>query len=194
MNGLAGSVARRVVRAPWVVIAGWVALGALATLQAPRVVTALTAESNTPEATESARASRIVERRFAHPLDDVPIVTLETAAPLDSGTPAAVLDSLTAAIARQPYARRVVSWRTTGDSTLIRRDHRGTALLVQPAPTAGDATEVAERLRPLVHRTLRELGVDTTHYVVRVTGAGALDADLRAVSEEDSRKSELRLA
>jgi RND superfamily putative drug exporter len=187
-------VARAVVRLRWAIIAVWTAAGLLATLRAPNAAGALGAASAAPPGTESARGDALLDARFARPPSEVLAVTLESPLPVDAPPAAAVLDSVVATLGRQRYAGRVVTWRS-GDSTLLRADRRATAIFLPVEPPRGvDADELVEPARAAIHATLASIGADTARYRVHVTGSAALDEDLRVVSEEDSRRSELRLA
>jgi RND superfamily putative drug exporter len=190
-----GPLARGVVRYRWLVIAVWAILGLLATREARYVASRLTARSNAPEASESARTDSLLRTRFPKPISDVFAVTLESPVPLDSAGPARLADSLIAGFERQPWVDRVVSWRSTGDSSFLRADHRGTALfVVLRADGADTAMGLVAPARVVTAAVLRGFGAEAAGYQVHVTGEKALDADLRTVSEHASKAAELRLA
>jgi RND superfamily putative drug exporter len=187
-------LAQVAVRRPWAVICFWAAVGLLASVEAPTAVERLTAEDDAPEGSESAAADSLLRTRFASPLSDVLVVTLETPAPLDSTGPGQVLDSLIAGFAARPWVDRVISWRSTDDSSFVRADRRGTVLFVALTGTAADtALSLVAPARAIARRVFTALSADSS-YRVLVTGEIALNADLRTVSERASRESEIRLA
>jgi len=121
------------------------------------------------------------------------VVVIEAPRPLDSTAEGAVLDSLIATLARAPWADRVVSWRSTGDSTFLRGDRRGTVVFVPLGRNAAkDSQILVEPARALVRESLSRLGAPG--WTALVTGEPALDSDLRVLSAESTRASELRLA
>ena len=176
-------------------LALWIFAAGAASWLAPGVVTALNARGSAPGDTESARADSLINARFADPAGDVLAVTMAAAAPFDTGAAARVADSLIAELARAPWVRRVDQWRNPGSAPLITRDHRTTALFVHFAPPKGtDAVDVVPVARALVARSLARNGAAAAGVRAWVTGEAPLDADLRDVSERDSRNAELRLA
>ena len=187
--------ARGVIRFRWAVIALWVVVGLLASWEARHVVSRLTARSDSPAGSESAETDRLLRTRFARPFNDVLAVTLEAPLPLDSAGPGRVLDSLIAGFGQQPWVNRVVSWRSTEDSSFLRPDHRGTVIFVVLDPAGADtAIGLVEPARLVTRRVLGNLGVNATGYRALVTGEKALAADLRVVSAHASKAAELRLA
>ena len=187
--------ARGVIRFRWAVIALWSIIGLLATPEARHVASRLNARRGSLEHSESAEADRLLRTRFARPFNDVLAVTLEAPQPLDSAAPGRVLDSLIAGFSRQPWVDRVVSWRSTEDSSFLRPDHLGTVVFVVLDPAGADtAIGLVEPARVVTRRVLGDLGVNAAGYRALVTGEEALAADLRVVSERASRTAELRLA
>ena len=178
-----------------IALAVWIIAAIAASWLAPGVVSALNAHGGAPEDAESARADALVDARFADPAGDVLAVTLESAAPLDSGAVARVFDSLVADLARAKWVRRVDRWTNPGSRLLVTRDHRTTAIFVHFTPPAGtDAVDLVAPARALVARSLARSGGAAAGVRAWVTGEAPLDADLRDVSERDSRDAELRLA
>ena len=176
-------------------LALWLIAAGAASWLAPGVVSALSAHGSAPDDTESARADALAAARFSDPAGDVFAVTLESPTPFDSGVAAMTLDSLERALTHAPWVRHVDSWRSTRSSMLVTRDHRTTALFVHFTPPKGqDAVDVVPTARALVRRTLGESGGAAAGVRAWVTGEAPLDADLRDVSERDSRNAELRLA
>lgn len=190
-----GPLARLVVKHRWAVLAIWAGIGALATPRAWGVADVLTARSSAPEASEAARVDDELRRRFARPFGNALAITLEVPSPLDSLEPGRALDTLIAGFEAADWVSRVVSWRSTEDSSFVRADRRGTVLFVV---TVGDRDDSAmdhvARARVLARSSLAQAGFDTLSYRALITGEAALNADLREVSREASRDSELRLA
>ncbi|HXY29416.1 MAG TPA: MMPL family transporter [Gemmatimonadaceae bacterium] len=187
-------IATAVVRHRCLAILLWIAVAAVASLAAPKIGARLGTGGDVIEGTESARAAHRLESRFARPLDQAQIVTLETPEPLTSPGPTLAVDSLSAALARVPFVTRVDSWRSSKDSIFLGRNGRSTFLSVALAPDAraDDAMRV-DSIRAVVRRAIARTGLDTAQYRVRVTGNTALDADMRRVVEQDSRRAELQL-
>lgn len=146
-----------------------------------------------PPGTESAVVDSVLRTRFARPFRDVLVVAVEAPRALDLPDQGRVLDSLIAALEGAPWADRVVSWRSTGDSTFLRDDRRGTVLFVPlDAEAARDALAWVPPARSLVRATLASQAA--SGWTALVTGEPALESDLRALSARATRDSELRLA
>jgi RND superfamily putative drug exporter len=135
----------------------------------------------------------MLRTRFARPFRDVLVVAVEAPRALDLPDQGRTLDSLIAALERAPWTDRVVSWRSTGDSTFLRDDRRGTVLFVPlDAAAARDALAWVPPARTLIRTTLA--GHADSGWTALVTGEPALEADLRDLSAGATRDSELRLA
>src|SRR5258708_2944690 len=95
----------------------------------------------------------------------------------------AVLDSLSAAVGRQPYVSQVVSAKTLGDSTFVSSDHPTTFLIAALAPdrTADITKTFIPDLRDTVHGALDRVP-DAVGFDVKVTGNPALDHDTRTIT------------
>src|SRR5437870_1304040 len=100
---------RAVVRWRGVVVIAWLVCSALAVRTAPHVVDVLRLQSTTDTTMEGARADLLLRQRFARPLDEYFALTVVAPAGLSARRPQALLDSLTAALARQPYVSSTVS-------------------------------------------------------------------------------------
>ena len=135
----------------------------------------------------------LLRTRFARPFRDAFVVAIEAPASLDLPVQAAVLDSLIASLNRAGWTNRVISWRSTGDSSFVRADRRGTVLFLPlERDAARDPLAWVSPTRAVIRETLQRL--DGTEWSALVTGERALEADLRALSAASTRKSELRLA
>lgn len=188
-----GTLARALVRWRWVVLAVWLALGALAVSRAPKTPALLNIRGGSDRMTEARQAEQIIKTRFGQPVSDFFAVTLEGPASFDSGRPRLVLDSLITSIERLPYVHAVVSWPGTGDSTFISADHRTTFLVVALNVTNADTVgKLVVPTRETVHGTMRTFH-DAGDYTALLTGRSALDLDVRTISAEDSKRSEARL-
>jgi RND superfamily putative drug exporter len=188
-----GPLARALVRWRWAVLFMWVAVGALAASRAHHTPELLNIRGGSDRMTESRLAEQMLRDRFDRPLTDYFVVTLEAPAPLDSGRPRMVLDSLISVLRQQPYVRTVVAWPGTNDSTFISADHRTTFLLAALTVTERDTVgKLVQPVRAVVHGTMRTFH-DAAAYRAFVTGRSALDLDIRTVSADDSRRGEARL-
>ncbi|HEU4697766.1 MAG TPA: MMPL family transporter [Gemmatimonadales bacterium] len=185
--------ARGLVRWRWLVLAVWVVVGTVAAIRAPHTPEVLDIRGGSNRITEASRTDRFLDAQFARPISEFFAVTLEAPAPFDQPAAGAALDSVSATLARQPWVRGVISWRTTHDSTFISQDRRTTFLLVALNVTEGDsAGKLVVPVRELVHGTVARLP-DSQRYRAFVTGRSALDLDVRTVSSQDSKVGELRL-
>jgi RND superfamily putative drug exporter len=121
------------------------------------------------------------------------VVALEAPGSLDLPEQEVVLDSLIAALDRAAWTDRVISWHSTGDSSFVRGDRRGTVLFVPlEHDAARDPLAWVTPSRELTRETLHRLGA--SGWTALVTGEPALEADLRTLSAASTRQSELRLA
>src|SRR2546430_3911680 len=104
-----------------------------------------------------------------------------------------VLDSISAALARQSYISQVISVRSIGESTFVSPDRQTTFLIaaLTPASTSDVSRTVVPDLRETVTSTLQRLPL-VDGFDVKVTGNPALDYDVRTISAEDTRHGEQR--
>ena len=188
-----GTLARALVRWRWAVLFMWIAVGALAASRARDTPALLNIRGGNDRLTESRRTDLLLKTRFAKPVSDFFAITVEAPAPLDSGRPRLLLDSLIQSLSREPYIRTVVSWPGTGDSTFVSADHRTTFFIVALDVTASDSVaKLVLPVRDAVRRTMRTFH-DAEAYAVNVTGRSPLDLDVRTVSADDSTRGEARL-
>ena len=178
--------ARTLVRWPWAVLAVWAVIGVVAAIQAPKTPALLNIRGGSTHHTEASRTEALLAERFSRPIGEFFAVTLESPESFDRPAPRAALDSLLAALRRQPYIRGLVSWPTTNDTTFLSRDHRATFVIVALEATPGDsAGALVTPVRSLVRETIgRAPGGE--RYRVRVTGRAPLDLDVRTVVTRDS--------
>lgn len=191
---MAFPLSRVLIRWRWAIIIAWAVIGYLAAGKAPQVVQVLNVQGGSREPTEASRADALLRRRFPTPLNDIFAVTLEAPVPVDQLPAARLIDSLLAKFGRAPYIAKVVSFRSTGDSTFISEDGRLTfIMLFLDADRSDSVPKLVAPVRALIHETQQQTRVDSTSYRIRVTGRSPLDLDVRAVSARDSREGELRL-
>ena len=174
-------------------LAFWAVAGVAAAPLALGAPGRLSVRGDPPAGTESAAVDSLLRTRFSGSFRDVLVVAIESPVSLDAPEPGAVLDSLITAVDRAGWSDRVVSWRSTRDSSFIRADRKGTVLFVPVEQ--GDSLDARSRVGParaLVRETLARMGAES--WTIRVTGEPALESDLRALSAESTRASELRLA
>jgi len=204
-------LARSLIRWRWAVMAGWVVIGAIAASRAPRVLDVLSVQGGTSQETEASRVERLLRTRFNRPASDLVAVTFTAPLPIDSAAPRALLDSLVAAIGREPYVQGVVyyragpdslydspdghtSFRTTGDSALLSHDRLTTFLIVTLKASQPDTSaRLILPLRQVIRQTLIAAEQEGTRYQALLTGRAPLDFDIRATSAGDSKRGELRL-
>jgi len=180
------------VRWRWFVLLAWAGSGVLAWRGAPRVLGVLSLQSNIDPSMEAARAGLILRQRFAKPLSDLFAVTVPTPDGIDGPHARLVLDSLEAALARQPYVSSVISYRSTHDSTFLSRDGRQTFLvLAMNVPSQDSLGHLVLPVRRLIREVLGRIAAAETGALV--TGLAPLDLDIRALSELDGKRAELRV-
>ncbi|MGH7607253.1 MAG: MMPL family transporter, partial [Gemmatimonadales bacterium] len=178
-------------RRGWV-IAAWAALALLFAPKATHVQSVLSVRGTAVDDTESARASQLIKNAFPNPIAEY--VAIVVRGPVRWTHPRfhAVLDSITATLARQSYVTQVVSVRTLGESTFVSRDRRTTFVIAALTPSSSNddlSRTVVPALRSSVQATLARLP-RSADFDVMVTGNPALDHDVRTISTEDTRRSE----
>jgi putative drug exporter of the RND superfamily len=185
--------ARALVRWRWVVLVVWAVIGAVAAVRAPATPSLLNIRGGSARETEASRTEDLLTRRFSRPIGEFFAVTLEAPAGFDQPAPQAALDTLLAALDREPYIRGLVSYPSTGDTTFLSRDRRATFVIVALEATRGDsAGALVLPVRALVRGTLARVP-DGGRYRARVTGRAPLDLDVRTVVTRDSAEGEKRL-
>lgn len=186
-------IARAVVRWRWVVLVGWVVVAVPAMVLAPETPQLLDSTGGSDRVTEAARVEEQLAHRFTRAVDEFFVLTLQAPAALDRAGPRAVLDTLVAALERQPYVRGVVSYASTGDSTFLSQDRRATFMIIALAASTGDsAGALVAPLRALVGATLAR-APEGGAYRARVTGRAPLDLDVRRLVADASRRGERQL-
>jgi RND superfamily putative drug exporter len=185
--------ARALVRRPWAVLVVWVVIGAVAAVQAPKTPSRLNIRGGSTHHTEASITEALLAQRFSRPIGEFFAVTMHSPERLDEPEPKAALDSLLTALGRQPYVRGVISYRSTGDTTFLSRDHRATFAIVALEATPGDsAGALVTPVRRLVRETMGRVP-GGERYRVRITGRAPLDLDVRTVVTRDSAEGEERL-
>jgi len=183
--------ARAVVKFRWAVIGLWAVIGTLAVIQARHTPERLDLRGGSTRETEGMLADRLLQERFSRSIGEFYAITLEAPSPIDRPGPAAVLDSLVAGLEREPYIRSVLAFNTVHDSLFISRDGRTTLILAALNVVGKEAGHDVPSARQAIRRTLAKFP-DAGDYRVLVTGRAALELDIRAISGEDSRRSEIR--
>ena len=184
--------ARAVVKYRWAVIGLWVVIGAIAMMQARHTPERLDLRGGSTRETEAVLADRLLQGRFSRSIGEFFAITLEAPSPIDRPGPAAVLDSLIAVLRREPYVRSILSYPTLGDSLFISKDGRTTLILAALGVPGAEAGKYVVPARKAIQRALATFP-DAGDYRVIVTGRAALDLDIRSVSADDSRRSEVRV-
>jgi RND superfamily putative drug exporter len=181
------------VRWRWVVLVVWAVIGTVAAIRAPATPALLNIRGGSDRETEASRTEDLLTSRFSRPIGEFFAVTLQSPASFDQPAPRAVLDTLLAALGRQPYVRGLISYPSTGDTTFLSRDGRATFVIVVLDATTGDSVAaLVLPVRALVRQTLARVPAGG-EYVARVTGRAPLDFDVRTVVTRDSAQGEKRL-
>jgi RND superfamily putative drug exporter len=181
-----------VIRARWLVVALWVAIGAGAILQARHTLDALDVRGDSDRDTEALRTDGMLRDRFARPIGEFFAVTVEGPAPFHTPRPRAVLDSLIAGMERQSYVQGTISFPATDDSLFISPDGRTTFFVVAVNVPGQDVGGIVPHARETLASTMARVP-NRNSYRVLVTGRAPLDLDVREISAEDSRNGEIRL-
>ena len=186
-------LARAIVRSRFFIIAGWVGLAVLAVPRAARIGDVLSVEGGPgPKETESQHVYRLVRDDLPRPIVQFFVVTIHGPVRVERPRYSALLDSLTAAAAREPYVNRVVSYHDARDSSLVSRDHRTTFFIAAlGARESANATPYTPVFRAAIDSAIARFA-GAGDFDIHVTGAPALDYDVRAVSMEDARIGERR--
>ncbi|MBA3344248.1 MAG: MMPL family transporter [Gemmatimonadales bacterium] len=185
--------ARALVRGRWAILVVWAVIGGFAAVRAPATPALLDIRGGSERETEASRNEDLLETRFSRPIGEFFAVALQGPGSFESSRPRVVLDSLLAALERQPYVRGLVSFPATGDTTFLSRDRRSTFIIVALNVTEGDtAGALVQPVRSLVQRSLGT-HPDGGQYRALVTGRAPLDLDVRRVITEDSATGERRL-
>ena len=149
--------ARALVRWRWVVLAVWAVIGAVAAVRAPATPSLLNIRGGSARPTEASRTEDLLTHRFSRPIGEFFAVALQAPAAFDQPAPRAALDTLLAALGREPYIRGLVSYRSTGDTTFLSRDHRATEKNTAPTtrkPRIPDRENVSTSARQPVPKTV----------------------------------------
>lgn len=179
-------LARAVVRYRLAVILFWVIVAAVAVPRAARVSEVLRVEGESVNVTEAKEAENVTLRAFSQPFARFFAVTISGPMPVDSAPYHALIDSLAAVSAQQPYIERVITWFSSGDSSLVSRDRRSTFFVAAVRLSLTDsATGFVPGFRQRIHGTAAAMD-PRARFDVKVTGASALDYDVRTISNEDA--------
>ena len=185
--------ARQIVRWRVWVIAAWAVLALLFVPKATHVQRVLAVRGQNVEQTESARASQLIRQAFPNPIAEYVAIVVHGPVRYTNPRFVTVLDSISAALTRQPYISQVISVRSIGESTFVSPDRQTTFLIaaLTPASTNDVSRTVVPDLRETVTGTLGRLP-RADGFDVKVTGNPALDYDVRTISTADTRAAERR--
>jgi putative drug exporter of the RND superfamily len=190
---MAAQLAALVVRFRWLIVALWAVVGVAGVVRAPQTADRLSVRGGADRETEAARADRLLNSRFARPFSEFFAVVIESPVPFTDGLPAAMLDSVTEQLRREPYVRSIISYRTSHDSLFLSPDGRLTFLLVSVDASTGDSVgKVVATFRQALGRSVARVPYRDA-YRTWVTGRAPLDLDVRIVSADDSRRIEARV-
>ena len=183
--------ARQLVRWRGWVIGAWAVLALLFVPKAAHVQRVLAVRGMNVEQTESARASQLIRQAFPNPIAEYVAIVVHGPVRYTNPRFVAVLDSISAALARQAYISQVISVRTIGESTFVSPDRQTTFLIA--ALTSASTTDVSRTVVPELRETVSSTLGRLPHadgFDVKVTGNPALDYDVRIISAEDTRRAE----
>ena len=184
--------AHLIIRHRWTILGLWTLLTVLAVPRAAVVHEALSVEGTMIPDSDSERAAQTIRQAFPLPVADFFAVTVTGPIAIDSAQYLALLDSLSRRATNEPYISHVISYLDTPDSTFVSPD-RKTTFLVAALRTDNKLsnTDYVPAFREAIHGTIDRIswGMD---YRANVTGAPALDYDVRQVSKEDTDRGERR--
>ncbi|HYU29910.1 MAG TPA: MMPL family transporter [Gemmatimonadales bacterium] len=186
--------AKQLVRWRGWVLATWAMLGLLFVPRAAHVQRVLAVRGTAVSRSESARASQLIREAFPNPIAEYVAIVVHGPVRYTQPRFAMVLDSVSAALTREPYISQVISVRTIGESTFVSADKQTTFLIaaLTPSSTSDVSRTVVPELRETVGSTLDRLP-DADGFDIKVTGNPALDYDVRTISTEDTRRGEERV-
>src|SRR6266540_1331888 len=169
-------------------------LGLLFVPRAAHVQRVLAVRGTAVSRSESARASQLIREAFPNPIAEYVAIVVHGPVRYTQPRFAMVLDSVSAALTREPYISQVISVRTIGESTFVSADKQTTFLIaaLTPSSTSDVSRTVVPELRETVGSTLQRLP-DADGFDIKVTGNPALDYDVRTISTEDTRRGEERV-
>ncbi|HXV87432.1 MAG TPA: MMPL family transporter [Gemmatimonadales bacterium] len=183
--------ARLIVRLRFPILILWAAVAAIAVPGARRAGEVLRVEGQAAS-TESEQVYRLVREAFDRPLAQYFAVAVRGPMPVDSPPFAALIDDLAATLRSEPYLRQVISLRDANEPGLVSGDRRSTFLVAVLTPeTSGAALLKTPDVRAAV-RGVMDRGGASSRFDVHVTGAPALEYDVRTTSLEDARRGERR--
>src|SRR5882724_4209368 len=122
-------LARAVVRYRLAVILFWVVVAAFAVPRASKVSEVLRVEGESVNLTEARRTELVTLESFSQPFARFFAVTVSSNVPVESPSYRALVDSLAAKAGREPYVERVITYFSSGDSSLVSPDHHATFLI-----------------------------------------------------------------
>ena len=184
--------AHLIIRYRWTVLALWTLSTVLAVPRAAVVHEALSVEGAMIPDSDSELAAQTIRQAFPRPVADFFAVTVTGPVAIDSAQYLALLDSLSQRATNEPYISHVISYLDTPDSTLVSPD-RKTTFMVAALRTDNTLsnTDYVPQFREAVHGTIERISWGA-EYRANVTGAPALDYDVRQVSKEDTDRGERR--
>ena len=184
--------AHLIIRYRWSVVALWTLFTVLAIPRAAVVHEALSVEGAMIPDSDSERAVQTIREAFPLPVADFFAVTVTGPVPIDSAQYLALLDSLAQRATTEPYISHVISYLDAPDSTLVSPDRRTTFMIAAlRTDNTLSNTDYVPAFRDAIHSTIDRISWGSD-YIANVTGAPALDYDVRQVSKEDTDRGERR--
>jgi RND superfamily putative drug exporter len=190
-NGLAGTVARFVVRRRGVVLAAWALLAAGLLPLAPGLPDRLDVSARIL-GSESAAVEQALTTRFQSPFAR-PAVLVVTGFPGPHQPEGmAVLREVTSALAALPGVARTFSYLDQPDPFLIGADGSGTVVVVGLDAAEPRADRLVPTLRTAISTLTARLRPRFPTAALRITGEAAINYDLWQLSSQGGRSAERR--
>jgi putative drug exporter of the RND superfamily len=186
------AVANAVVRFRYFFVAFWIVVGLLAVPRARRASEVVQVEGKSLRQTESDQVRETIQTVFQRPVAQFLAVAIEGPVTVDTRRYIDLVEGLSEAAQRQPYVDEVYSHLTSPDSGLVSQDRRTTFLIATIAVEyADESTSIVAPFREAIHGRAAQIR-GASDFRIFVTGAPALDHDVRSVSASDAKMAERR--
>jgi RND superfamily putative drug exporter len=182
--------ARLIVRWRWPIVAAWALLGAITVPVANEVHDRLEVGGREPPWFESTRAERIIRDRFGTPFAAfAAVVVRHDSLTVDDARYGAYVDSVVAALRRQPFVLQTLSPREGPVMSELRSPDGRIAVVLVGLRQVNDNDPPS--YMPRVRQAVSEMKVRVGNgYATFVTGSPAFDYDARAIAADDSARVE----
>ena len=171
--------ARALLRNRWWVLAGWGALIAGAATRAARTAQRLDVRGGSLRPNEASRVDALIATRFRHAAGETFVLIVS------GPTPTEPLDSLAAALRREPFVSHVATVSGADQTSAV-------ALVTLHAARDDSVLALVDATRAVLRHTLPRLPGAAAHRVM-LTGDTPLERDMLTATTEDVARSERRL-